>query len=71
MFALKTETDGEAAQSRFSSEATFKDVVQGIRQQLASLSAQLDQALGGETSYVLPTLERVVPSTDVVTNESA
>lgn len=72
LLALKTETDGEAAQSRFSSEATYKDVGIAIRQNLASLLAQIDQLLGGQqTTAPKPLLSAIQPGTDVVTNESA
>ncbi len=68
MFALKSDSDGKATQSRFSSEATFKDVVKNIQQRLASLTGALDQMLGGTTAYAIPGLTRVSPATDVVTD---
>ena len=68
MFALKSDSDGKAAQSRFSSEATFKDVVKNVQQRLASLTGALDQMLGGTTAYAIPGLTRVSPATDVVTD---
>ena len=67
MFALKSDSDGKATQSRFSSEATFKDVAKNIQQRLASLTGALDQMLGGTTAYAIPGLTRVSPTTDVVT----
>ena len=67
MFALKSDSDGKATQSRFSSEATFKDVAKNIQQRLASLTGALDQMLGGTTTYSIPGLTRVSPATDVVT----
>ena len=67
MFALKSDSDGKAAQSRFASEATFKDVAKNVQQRLASLTGALDQMLGGTTAYAIPGLTRVSPSTDVVT----
>ena len=67
MFALKSDSDGKATQSRFSSEATFKDVAKNIQQRLASLTGALDQMLGGATAYAIPGLTRVSPATDVVT----
>ena len=67
MFALKSDSDGKAVQSRFSSEATFKDVVKNVQQRLASLTGALDQMLGGTTTYSIPGLTRVSPATDVVT----
>lgn len=67
MFALKSDSDGKATQSRFSSEATFKDVVKNVQQRLASLTGALDQMLGGTTTYSIPGLTRVSPATDVVT----
>lgn len=67
MFALKSDSDGKATQSRFASEATFKDVVKNIQQRLASLTRTLDQMLGGTTAYAIPGLTRVSPATDVVT----
>jgi hypothetical protein len=68
MFALKSDSDGKATQSRFSSEATFKDVVKNVQQRLASLTGALDQMLGGTTTYSIPGLIRVSPATDVVTD---
>ena len=68
MFALKSDSDGKATQSRFASEATFKDVVKNIQQRLASLTGALDQMLGGTTAYAIPGLTRVSPATDVVTD---
>ena len=68
MFALKSDSDGKATQSRFSSEATFKDVVKNVQQRLASLTGALDQMLGGTTAYAIPGLTRVSPATDVVTD---
>lgn len=67
MFALKSDSDGKATQSRFSSEATFKDVVKNVQQRLASLTGALDQMLGGTTTYSIPGLTKVSPATDVVT----
>ena len=67
MFALKSDSDGKATQSRFSSEATFKDVVKNVQQRLASLTGALDQMLGGTTIYSIPGLTRISPATDVVT----
>ena len=67
MYALKSDSDGKATQSRFSSEATFKDVAKNIQQRLASLTGALDQMLGGTTAYAIPGLTRVSPATDVVT----
>lgn len=72
LFALKSETDGESVQTRFSSEATFREVGGNVRQAINSLLAQVDQLLGGASSTAsLPVLGVVVPSIDVVTNESA
>ena len=68
MFALKSDSDGKATQSRFASEATFKDVVKNVQQRLASLTGALDQMLGGTTAYAIPGLTRVSPATDVVTD---
>ena len=68
MFALKSDSDGKATQSRFASEATFKDVVKNIQQRLASLTGTLDQMLGGTVAYAIPGLTRVSPATDVVTD---
>ena len=67
MFALKSDSDGKATQSRFASEATFKDVAKNVQQRLASLTGALDQMLGGTTAYAIPGLTRVSPATDVVT----
>lgn len=70
LLVMKTESDGEAIQTRFSSEATFGDVAKNVRQQITGLLSQIDSALGAET-YVLPLLAAIQPVTDVVTNESA
>lgn len=69
MFALKSDSDGKATQSRFSSEATFKDVVKNIQQRLASLAGALDSTLGNATEYAVGGLSAIQPITDVVTNE--
>ena len=69
MFALKSDSDGKATQTRFSSEATFKDVVKNIRQKLASLTGALDTLVGNETEYGVGGIVRVPPSIDVVTDE--
>ena len=72
LLALKSETDGKTSQSRFSAEATFRDVAMNIRQMLNSLAGQIEQALTGTSATAaLPLLNRVAPATDVVTNESA
>lgn len=72
LFALKTESDGKTTQSRFSAEATFKDVAMAVRQQLNSLSAQLDESLTGTAATsALPLLSRAEPDIDRVTGESA
>ena len=42
MFALKTDTDGKASQSRFASENTYRDVITNIREKLASLTGLLE-----------------------------
>ena len=67
MFALKSDSDGKASQTRFSSEATFKDVVRNIRERIASLTGELDSLLGG-ASYEVPSITRITPSVDRVTN---
>ena len=69
MFALKSDSDGKASQSRFSSEATFKDVVKNIRIRLAGLTGELDVLLGGTSVSTVPGLTAVSPSTDLVTNQ--
>ena len=72
LLAMKTESDGKTTQTRFSAEATFKDVAMNVRQTLNSLAAQIEQALTGAASTAsLPMLNRVPPAIDVVTNESA
>lgn len=70
LFALKTESDGKTTQTRFSAEATFRDVAMQVRQQLNSLAAQLDEELTGVV-ITLPLLSRVEPNIDRVTGESA
>lgn len=70
LFALKTESDGKTTQTRFSAEATFKDVAMQVRQQLNSLAAQLDEELTGAV-ITLPLLSRTDPDIDRVTGESA
>ena len=71
LFALKSETDGESIQTRFSSEATFREVGGNVRQAINSLLAQVDQLLGGaSTTAALPVFSAVSPIIDVVTNES-
>lgn len=69
MFALKSDSDGKASQSRFSSEATFKDVVAAISMNITALTSSLNEMLGEESSYVYPVFSAVQPDTDRVTNE--
>lgn len=72
LLAMKTESDGKTTQTRFSADATFKDVAMNVRQTLNSLSAQIEQVLTGESmTTALPILNRVSPAIDVVTNESS
>ena len=68
LLALKSESDGKTTQTRFSAEATFKDVAMNVRQQLNSLSGRIDQTLNSGASVVLPTVSRTPPSFDRVTN---
>lgn len=70
MFALKSDTDGKASQTRFSSEATFKDVVKAIKDTIISLTGSLNSMLGESAPYVLPTIIAVAPDIDRVTNET-
>lgn len=71
LMALKSESDGKTVQTRFSAEATFKDVAANIRQQLNSLSGMLTESLGGDASTSsLPFFSKVEPDIDRVTNES-
>jgi len=69
MFALKSDSDGKAAQSRFGAESTFKDVVKNIRIRLAGLTGTLDSLLGGTAESAVPGLTVVPPNIDLVTNE--
>ena len=68
LLALKSESDGKTTQTRFSAEATFKDVALNVRQQLASLSGRIDQTLSSGSSATLPILSRGEPEVDRVTN---
>lgn len=70
LLVMKTESDGEALQTRFSAEATFKDVPKNVRQQMTSLLSQIDSVMGSEIN-VMPMLAALSPALDVVTNESA
>lgn len=68
LFAPKTTSDGKATETRFSSEATFKDVANNIRAKLSSALADINTALGstamtGSWSQIV----RAEPATDVVT----
>lgn len=70
LFALKSDSDGKAAQSRFSSEATFKDVLLHIREKLASLTGLLEEYIGDTVvSFVPVGLSVTQPAVDRVTNE--
>lgn len=65
LFALKQESDGKATQTRFSAEATFKDVASNIRQQLESCVSLISESLG-VTDLALPMIGVITPATDRV-----
>ena len=70
LFAMKAESDGKSSRARFSSEATFKDVVKSIREKLAALSGVLDMLLNGtDTGYSVTSIYAIEPTTDRVTDE--
>ena len=69
MFALKSESDGKATQTRFSSDATFQDVLKRIRERLATLSGLLDEMLGSDSSYSIPSISLAPIGVNLVTNE--
>lgn len=68
LFAPKQVADGKSSETRFSSEATFKDVAVSIRQELARLSGKIAEQLG-TVDPVIKMMERVRPYQDVVTGE--
>ena len=72
LFAAKSTSDGKATETRFSSEATFKDVASNIRAQLATIMNDINIAVGNAAATGAGTLiMRASPSIDVVTDESA
>lgn len=68
MFALKSDSDGKAAQARFASEATFRDVVANVRQRLTSLVGILDRLLEVTVDSTITSITVVPPAIDKVTN---
>ena len=68
LFAPKQVADGKSSETRFSSEATFKDVATSIRQELSRLSGKIAEQLGS-TDPIIKKMERVRPFQDVVTGE--
>lgn len=68
MYALKSDSDGKASQSRFSAESTFKDVLVNVRSRLASIIGTLDELLSGTTTYSTYAITGITPSVDKVTN---
>ena len=72
MFAKKTESDGKAVNTRFSSEATFKDVKAKMESLASSVLGLINDVLGNANSSNITTmLKVVVPSVDKVTNEAS
>lgn len=69
MFALKSDSDGKASQSRFSGESTFRDVLANIRARLATVIGALDELINETTTYTVGGLYIVTPAVDKVTNE--
>ena len=69
LFAPKSTSDGKATETRFSSEATFKDVALNVNQAVTSITRELMEAIGADpTTMAQHTLMmRAEPSVDVVT----
>lgn len=69
MFALRSDSDGTATQSRFASDTTFKDVVKAIQDKVGLLASTLNYMLFSTTEYAIPGLTVVTPAIDRVTDE--
>lgn len=68
MYAPKSTSDGKATETRFSSEATFKDVAAMVRANLSALLSNVIATVTGSTEPVMPKyIIRVEPDTDRVT----
>ena len=67
MFAPKTKGDGKALVTRFSSEATFKDVLTCIYEMMGRLHKELLEEMGVTVDDV-SLVTAVSPATDLVTN---
>lgn len=64
----KSESDGKANITRFSSEATFKDVANNVSQKLNEIRTEILTMVGASTSYnAITPLKRVAPDSDPVT----
>ena len=71
LFAPKSTSDGKATETRFSSEAAFKDVAANVNAALTSITRDILEAIGADAaSFGQHTLiTRAEPSIDVVTGE--
>jgi hypothetical protein len=68
MRAPKMIADSKSSLTRFSAEATFRDVVSRISAKLAEIKASIED-LGSSTVTSLPYSYVIVPDVDVVTGE--
>ena len=69
LMAKKTESDGKATITRFSAEATFKDVANNVTQKWVDIKNEILTSLGVVITYnAITPLLRVEPDTDLVTN---
>lgn len=67
MFALKSQSDGKASQTRFSAESAYKDIIGTIREKLASLTGLLEEMMSEDYAYVGDKFSVVKPAVDRVT----
>lgn len=69
LMVKKTESDGKATITRFSAEATFKDVANNVTQKWVDIKNEILTSIGVSVAYnVITPLTRVEPDTDLVTN---
>lgn len=72
MFAKKTESDGKAVNTRFSSEATYKDVRAKMEGMASSILGLINDVFGNANAGNIATmLKVVVPAVDKVTNAAS
>ena len=69
MYAPKTQADGKSNLTRFSSDATFRDVVASVHGKISSIAADIYE-LFGVSPDAIDYLIAVTPAEDLVTGET-